>query len=141
MSLVLIGERIGRKFERGVTQFPTTNDEVHLVTIDDLNIIYGGFDERNSINVGNISVSESLPAKLDLDKLVTRHCTIVGSTGSGKSNTVAIILEAIANGGFNNARILVIDPHGEYNESLKDYCKVFKIRLIISAIICKNSNL
>jgi DNA helicase HerA-like ATPase len=128
LSLVLIGERIGRKFERGVTQFPTTNDEVHLVTIDDLNIIYGGFDEKNSIVVGNISVSESLPAKLDLDKLVTRHCTIVGSTGSGKSNTVAIILEAIARGGFENARILLIDPHGEYNESLKEYSKVFRIR-------------
>ena len=56
MSLVLIGERIGRKFERGVTQFPTAEDEVHLVTIEDLNVIYGGFDESNSITVGNISV-------------------------------------------------------------------------------------
>lgn len=128
LSLVLIGERIGKKFERGVTQFPTTNDDVHLVTIDDLNIIYGGFDEKNSITIGNISVSESLPAKLDLDKLVTRHCAIVGSTGSGKSNAVAIILETIARSGFENARILLIDPHGEYNESLKEYSKVFKIR-------------
>lgn len=128
LNMVLIGERVGERFERGVTQFPTTDDEVHLVTINDLNIIYGGFDEHNSITVGNISVSESLPAKIDLDKLVTRHCAIVGSTGSGKSNTTAIILESIATGGFENARILIIDPHGEYNESLKNYSKVFKIR-------------
>lgn len=127
MSLVLIGERIGRRFERGVTQFPTAEDEVHLVTIEDLNVIYGGFDESNSITVGNISVSESLPAKLELDKLVTRHCAVVGSTGSGKSNTVAVMLESIAKGGFPSARILLVDPHGEYNETLKEYSKVFKV--------------
>lgn len=127
MSLVLIGERVGRRFERGITQFPTAEDEVHLVTIDDLNVIYGGFDESNSITVGNISVSESLPAKLELDKLVTRHCAIVGSTGSGKSNTVAVMLESIAKGAFPSARILLIDPHGEYNETLKEYSKVFKV--------------
>jgi len=128
MSLVLMGERVGNKFERGVTQFPTAGDEVHLVTIDDLNIIYGGFDEKNSIIVGNISVSESLPAKIDLDKIVTRHCAIIGSTGSGKSNTVAIILEAIAKGGFKSARILLIDPHGEYDDTLSKYSKVFKVK-------------
>jgi len=129
MSLVLIGERIGNRFERGVTQFPTAGDEVHLVTIDDLNIIYGGFDEKNSIVVGNISVSESLPARIDLNKIVTRHCAIIGSTGSGKSNTVAITLEAIANGGFSSARILLIDPHGEYEDTLSKHSKVFKIKV------------
>jgi hypothetical protein len=128
MSLVLMGERVGNKFERGVTQFPTAGDEVHLVTLDDLNIIYGGFDEKNSIVVGNISVSESLPAKIDLDKIVTRHCAIIGSTGSGKSNTVAITLEAIARGGFKSARILLIDPHGEYDDTLSKYSKVFKVK-------------
>jgi hypothetical protein len=128
MSLVLMGERVGNKFERGVTQFPTAGDEDHLVTIDDLNIIYGGFDEKNSIVVGNISVSESLPAKIDLDKLVTRHCAVIGSTGSGKSNTVAIILEAIAKGEFKSARILLIDPHGEYDDTLSKYSKVFKVK-------------
>lgn len=128
MSLVLMGERVGNKFERGITQFPTAEDEVHLVTLDDLNIIYGGFDDKNSIVVGNISVSESLPAKIDLDKLVTRHCAIIGSTGSGKSNVVAITLEAIAKGGFKSARILLIDPHGEYDDTLSKYSKVFKVK-------------
>lgn len=129
MSLVLVGERVGNKFERGVTQFPTAEDEVHLVTLNDLNIIYGGFDESNSINVGNISVSESLPAKIELDKLVTRHCAIIGSTGSGKSNTVAVMLESIAKGRFKSARILLIDPHGEYGETLREHSKVFKVKV------------
>ncbi|MDR2131641.1 MAG: ATP-binding protein, partial [Odoribacteraceae bacterium] len=121
ISLVLVGEQVGNKFERGITQSPTTGDEVHIVTIQDLNIVYGGWDEASSITIGNISVSESLAAKIDIDKLVTRHCAILGSTGSGKSNTVAVLLEAIAKNDFKSSRILVIDPHGEYNEALKGY--------------------
>lgn len=127
LSMVLIGEKAINKFERGVTQFPTAEDEVHIVTIEDLDLIYGSLDENTSITVGNISVSESLPAKIDLNKLITRHCAILGSTGSGKSNTVAVLLESIAMNNFNSSRILVIDPHGEYNETLKEYSKVYKI--------------
>jgi hypothetical protein len=136
ISLVLVGEQIGNKFERGITQSPTTGDEVHIVTIQDLNVVYGGWNEASSITVGNISVSESLAAKIDIDKLVTRHCTILGSTGSGKSNTVAVLLEAIAKNNFKSSRILVIDPHGEYNDALKGYSKVYKV----NADTAKNQN-
>jgi hypothetical protein len=127
INIVLAGEQVGKKFERGVTQFPTTGDKVHLVTINDLNVIYGGYEESNSITVGNISVSESLDAKIDLDKLISRHCAIVGSTGSGKSNSVSVLLQSIANREFPSSRILVIDPHGEYNDALSKYSKVIDV--------------
>ncbi|WFB65027.1 ATP-binding protein [Sphingobacterium sp. WM] len=127
INIVLAGEQVGHKFERGVTQYPTTGDKVHLVTINDLNIIYGGYEENNSINVGNISVSESLDAKIDLDKLISRHCAIVGSTGSGKSNSVSVLLQSIASRNFKSSRIIVIDPHGEYNDALSQYSKVIEI--------------
>jgi DNA helicase HerA-like ATPase len=126
INIVLAGEQVGKKFERGVTQYPTTGDKVHLVTINDLDIIYGGYQEANSITVGNISVSESLDAKIDLDKLISRHCAIVGSTGSGKSNSVSVLLEAIAKRNFPSSRILVIDPHGEYNDALSKYSRVIE---------------
>lgn len=128
LNMVLVGEQVGRKFERGVYQSPTTGDKVHLVTIKDLEVIYGGYNDHNSINIGNISVSESLIAKLNINRLVSRHCAILGSTGSGKSNAVGVVLSAIANKGFRSARILVIDPHGEYNSTLKDKSTVYKIR-------------
>jgi hypothetical protein len=44
LTLVLVGEQIGKRFERGVSQSPTTGDKVHIVTTPDLEIIYGGFD-------------------------------------------------------------------------------------------------
>jgi len=127
LNMVLVGEQIGGKFNRGVSQSPTTGDKVHLVTIKDLDVIYGEYNEDNSITVGNISVSESLTAKIDLDKLISRHSAILGSTGSGKSNAVGVLLSAIANKDFKSARILVIDPHGEYNTVLKKESNVFKV--------------
>lgn len=128
MKLLLVGEQVGKKFERGITQFPTSGDSVHIVTIDDLEVIYGDVESTDTLTIGNISVSESLNAKIDLGKLLTRHCAIVGSTGSGKSNAVSIILERIAQKQeFRSSRILLIDPHGEYNEALKAHSKVFKI--------------
>lgn len=127
INIVLAGEQVGKKFERGVTQYPTTGDKVHLVTINDLEIIYGGYEESNSITVGNISVSKSLDAKIDLDKLISRHCAIVGSTGSGKSNAVSVLLQSIAKREFPSSRVLVIDPHGEYNDALSKYSKVIEV--------------
>jgi len=121
INIVLVGEQVGQNFERGVIQFPSTGDYVHLVTIQDLNIIYGGYSEQNSITIGNVSVSESLDAKVELDKMISRHTAIVGSTGSGKSNAVSILLQSIAKRNFKSARIVIIDPHGEYNESLSKY--------------------
>lgn len=128
ITVVLVGERVRNKFERGVIQYPTPDDEVHLVTIDDLKIIYSEINKDSALTIGQISASESLPAHIDLNKFLSRHAAIVGSTGSGKSNTVSIILEAIAsNQRFKSSRILLIDPHGEYNETLKNYSRVFKV--------------
>lgn len=130
INIVLAGEQVGKKFERGVTQYPTTGDSVHLVTINDLEVIYGGYEDTNSINVGNISASETLDAKIDLDKLISRHCAIVGSTGSGKSNSVSVLLQSIANRNFPSSRILIIDPHGEYNDALSKHSKVIEVNSV-----------
>jgi len=127
LSLVLIGEQVGMKFERGVSQSPTTGDKVHLVTLNDMEIIYGGLEDENALLVGTISASESLNARIDLNKLVSRHCAILGSTGSGKSNSVVVLLNSIAKKEFKSSRILVVDPHGEYNAALKDKSNVYRI--------------
>lgn len=113
IEVQLVGESYGREgFQRGVSIFPTLDDEVHLVTEDDIAIIYGT-SSPSMVEIGTHAASESLPATIDLDKIVTRHAAIVGSTGSGKSNTIAGFLKALTNGSFPSARVVVIDPHGE----------------------------
>ena len=129
MTIVLFGEGLGSEFERGVGQYPTVGDEVHLVTNDDLRIIYGWDKEKSdAISVGQIAAASGIPANISVAGLVTRHSAVVGSTGAGKSNLVTVLMETVADGSLPNARTIVIDPHGEYATALGNKAKVFRIR-------------
>jgi len=132
LSATLFGESIGGVFERGVSQYPTIEDEVHLVTPQDMRVIYGSTEEERAITVGHIAAASGISGNLDLGRLVTRHSAVVGSTGSGKSNLVAVLVEAIATQGFPAARVLVIDPHGEYASAVGQYGRVFRIKPDVS---------
>jgi uncharacterized protein len=127
LEVQLVGEAYAAgAFERGVSAFPTIDDEVHVVTEDDLRVIYGT-SSPSMVPLGTHSASESLIAALDIDKLVTRHAAVLGSTGSGKSNTVANLLKSLTSGGFPAARVVVIDPHGEYGVAFEGISRVFRI--------------
>lgn len=133
MTIQLVGEIVGSSFERGISQHPSIDDEVHLVTEEDLALIYGT-SETGQVVVGRLANADGIPVRIDLDKLVTRHSALLGSTGSGKSTTVASLLRSIAQGGatspqghFPSARILLLDIHGEYGNALKSIATVFRI--------------
>jgi hypothetical protein len=129
MTIVLFGEALGGEFERGVGQYPTVGDEVHLVTNDDLKVIYGWVKhKKGTISVGQIAAASGISADISIAGLVSRHSAIVGSTGAGKSNLVTVLLEAVSDGSLPNARTIVIDPHGEYSSALGDRARVFRIR-------------
>ena len=125
LSVQLVGEKIGDDdFEKGIGTYPTINDEVHLVIEKDLFDIYGEKD-AGSIEIGKHSSSENLSVYVDIHKLILRHCAILGSTGSGKSNTTVSILKAILND-YEGSRVILVDPHGEYASAFPD-SQVFKI--------------
>jgi DNA helicase HerA-like ATPase len=127
LEIKLIGEAYrGSPFQRGLSIYPTVDDEIHVVTEDDLAKIYAPYGS-SPVRIGSHSASESLAATLDLDKLVTRHAAILGSTGTGKSNTVAAILKAITSGAYPKAQVIVIDPHGEYGTAFDGISRVFSI--------------
>jgi len=130
LTIQLIGEGYRKgNFQRGISQYPTIDDEVHLVSEEDLANIYGEQKKQNHlVRVGHIAGSESIDALIDINKLVTRHSAIVGTTGSGKSTTVAGILNALSDSTkFPSARIIVLDIHGEYGNALKDRANIYKI--------------
>ena len=129
LRVQLVGER-GRdgQFERGVSQHPTINDTVHIVTEDDLREIYGPGDPVDFVAVGRLASAESIPAFVNINKLVTRHAAIVGTTGAGKSTTVAGLLSALSEPGrYPSSRIVVLDIHGEYAKALADRATVFRV--------------
>lgn len=129
MTIILFGEGLGSSFERGVGQYPTVGDEVHLVTNDDLKVIYGcSKDKKGTISVGQIASASGISADVSVAGLVSRHSAIVGSTGAGKSNLVTVLLETMSDGSLPNSRTIVIDPHGEYATALGDKARVFRLR-------------
>jgi len=125
LSIQLIGEKIGdNSFERGVGTYPTIGDEVHLVIEEDLFKIYGE-KTAGAIEIGKHSSSENLTVHIDVHNLVLRHCGILGSTGSGKSNTTVSLLKSVL-GSYQGSRVVLVDPHGEYSSAFPD-AKVFRI--------------
>lgn len=127
LTVSLVGEKIGnRKFEKGIGLYPTINDEVYLVTEEDLIDIYGGGNGvAGLLPLGKHASSENLNIYLDIHNFVLRHSAILGSTGSGKSNSVVAIIKKLI-GQMKNSRMILIDPHGEYGSAFPD-AKVFRI--------------
>ena len=83
LSVQLIGEKVGnKKFEKGIGLYPTINDEVHIVTDEDLFDLYGKTDdtENGLLAIGKHASSDNLDVYLDIHKLVLRHSAILGST-------------------------------------------------------------
>ena len=131
MKVELVGEVVGGTFERGVSQYPSIGDSVHLAVEEDLRKLYD-IRGQGHIVIGTLASAESIPAKVALNELVTRHSAVLGSTGSGKSTTIASLLRAITTPSlgaeyYPNARVLLLDIHGEYAMPLADVAQVFSV--------------
>ena len=127
VQLIGEGQRSG-EFKRGISQYPTIGDEAHLVTDQDLIRIYGRPEAPNFVRVGSLASANSIPALIDIDRLVTRHSAVVGTTGAGKSTTVANLLASLSDADdYPSARIIILDIHGEYHAALADRATVFRV--------------
>lgn len=69
---------------------------------------------ENAAYIGKLD-GRDISIKLDLNKMLTKHVSILAKSGAGKSYTVGVLLEEILEHGVP---CVVIDPHGEHN-SLK----------------------
>ena len=106
------------QFHRGVSMYPGLDDDVHFSTSDDLAMIYPPA-ESDRVAVGVLAAAPDVSMTMDPSKLVTRHCAVVGSTGSGKTSAVATLIQRFE-AGWPSANIVVVDPHGEYASAVSD---------------------
>lgn len=126
INVSLLGfKNIKGEFESGAKITPSISDSVFLIDEDDINIIFKS-DVKFPIEVGKNYFSNSLPVYLNLNEFVLKHSLIVGSTGSGKSNTVAYLLNNITTE-YKSSRVVIIDIHGEYMKYLGDNANEFSI--------------
>ncbi len=70
-------------------------------------------DSGERLSLGHYTLDENAEAFLNANKFFQRHAVIVGSTGSGKSWTTALLLERISE--LKNACAILFDIHGEYH--------------------------
>ena len=111
--LTPVGSIVGDgQFERGVTQYPTTGAEVHAIGSADIARMFDRFQSKG-LAVGTLSSHPSLKVYLDPTNLFGRHAAILGQTGSGKSWTVAAIVQKTV-AVMPKAHIIILDLHGEY---------------------------
>ena len=129
MTVQLVGHGSSDKgFSRGMSLLPSVGDSVHIMTDSDLEVVYGVQTSLKRIRVGHVASALSIPALLEINSLVTRHSAVVGTTGAGKSTTVARILESLTDSSrYPSARVIVFDIHGEYASALRDQARIFRV--------------
>jgi len=139
----LIGFIDNQKFCRGVNELPLIDNECHLLTNEEFNLIHTFANSGDTtINVGHLANDSLVNVKLGVNKLFSSHIGIFGNTGSGKSYTLAKIYREL----FvtyrdkelfkNNSKFIFIDFNGEY--SGKDTIVSEKTTYDLSTRVLKN---
>lgn len=121
------GSDLSLKVHRGIDVFPSVGDPVLLPTPTQLQAIVQGesSDNPRRILIGHSPIASGAPVYVDPDKLFGRHLAVLGTTGSGKSCSVAGLIrwsieaakkerERRNSGDTPNVRFIVLDPNGEY---------------------------
>ena len=108
-------------FERGGDTIAIPPKDVKPATIDDINAIYSqSIEDKEKFIFSSLSSNPDISVPVNGNRFFNKHIAIVGSTGSGKSHTVAKIIQSateIKEGtydGLNNSHIIIFDIHSEY---------------------------
>src|SRR5688572_10072256 len=115
-------QEIQLNFERGVTTFPLPQQKIYLTPKNELKFLYG-HQEAASIIIGEHVGSGGAKCYININELLGKHTAILGSTGSGKSGAVSVLLHEILKKGTLHSyqawhpRIVILDPHNEYQKA------------------------
>ena len=112
-------------FKRGVTRYPIPGAMVYPATTKDLEQIYAS-DGRANITIGTVFPTKDIRAGLYIDAMLGKHFALLGSTGTGKSTSAALILHRICEHA-PDGHIVMIDPHGEYSAAFRQTGKILDV--------------
>jgi DNA helicase HerA-like ATPase len=111
-----------QSFRRGISCYPSLGDVVFRASGEELAKAYA-CDAETSIRIGYIQQDPSIPAMVKMDEMLGKHFAILGTTGTGKSCTVALILRRILERN-PQAHLLLLDVHREYTQSFKEWAEL-----------------
>ncbi|MDP2603639.1 MAG: DUF87 domain-containing protein [Deltaproteobacteria bacterium] len=129
MKATMIGSIDEDHFRQGISLFPVLDSTVFLTTKEDLDAIFGRgrqgaeIDPDNPgycIPIGKSAVFPDYNMYIDPDAFFGKHAAIIGSTGSGKSCSIATILQSvISRTEVKRTRIVILDTNGEYRAAFQ----------------------
>jgi len=130
MKATLIGTIDGEKFRQGVSLFPVLDNPVHLAGRADLDAIFGPIGQGAAppdldrpgycIPIGESAVVQGRPIRIDPDAFFGKHAAILGSTGSGKSCTIASLIQSLhEHPSVKRTTIVILDTNGEYRAAFQ----------------------
>jgi len=114
------------RFRRGLVEHPGLGRPVRPARPEEERAVYAVGDGATVV-IGRIRSRTASPATILLDELLGKHFAILGSTGSGKSSAVAVLLRSLV-ARCQHAHILLVDPHAEYAPAFGEYARVLDAR-------------
>ena len=112
-------------FRRGVTRYPIPGSTIYPVSTEDMRAIFAA-DDSPHIEIGTVYPTDDIRGALYVDPMLGKHFAVLGSTGTGKSTSVSLILHRISELS-PEGHIVMIDPHGEYSAAFKDCGELFNV--------------
>jgi len=129
MKATMIGSIDEDQFRQGISLFPVLDSTVFLTTKADLDAIFGRGRQGGEIDpdnpgycipIGKSAVFPDYNMYIDPDAFFGKHAAIIGSTGSGKSCSIATILQSvISRTEVKRTRIVILDTNGEYRAAFQ----------------------
>lgn len=133
INCIMIGEFKDNSFLSGVVHKPNYDSIVRLINKEEAIILLGSqsVDDRDNIYLGKSITYEGFNVSANIDRFFSNHFAILGNTGSGKSCTVARLLQNLFYRPVNppyNANIVLFDVYGEYKPALDTINQTSKCR-------------
>lgn len=117
----LMGQFVGERFIAGTIKKPTLDSNIRIINDDELNIILGS-NKQGNLYLGKSAIYNGKDVFVDINDMFSNHLSIFGNTGSGKSCSVARIVQNVfLNKNFLsfNANLFIFDAYGEYKTAFK----------------------
>ncbi len=123
-----IGEIIGNSFKNGIINRPSKDSVIRLIYKQEVPLLLGEQDPENinSLYLGKSLKYNGFNVSADINNFFSQHFAIIGNTGSGKSSSVARILQNLFYRQQQlpvNANIVLFDVYGEYHNAFKEINK------------------
>lgn len=130
MKATLIGTIDGSAFRQGVPLFPVLDSPVLVAAHADLDAIFGPIGPQRPsparsepgfcVPIGESTVAQGRPVRIDPDAFFGKHAAVIGSTGSGKSCTIASVLQSILeHPAVKRTTCVILDTNGEYRSAFQ----------------------